>query len=193
MMPQNKRGKLVVVTGPAGVGKSTILRTVMETTGARFSVSVTTRSPRPAERNHRDYHFIDVATFEGMRDHGELLEWAKVFDNYYGTPAGPICEAIDAGETVIMDIDFQGAQQVHAKCPQGVFVLILPPDHQTLVARLTGRGTEDPQQLKTRLAKAQQEIQAAQASGLYNHQIVNDDLQRAVKELVEIVTQGAPQ
>ncbi|MCE5279215.1 MAG: guanylate kinase [Planctomycetaceae bacterium] len=192
-MPENKPGKLVVVTGPAGVGKSTILRSVLETTGAQFSISATTRPPRPGERNHRDYHFIDVPTFEGMRDNGELLEWAKVFDNYYGTPAGPICEAIDAGRSVILDIDLQGARQVHAKCPQGVFVLILPPDHQTLVARLTGRGTEDEQQLKIRLAKAQQEIEAAQASGLYNHQIVNDDLQRAVRELVEIVTQGAPQ
>ncbi|MCE5327365.1 MAG: guanylate kinase [Planctomycetaceae bacterium] len=192
-MPQNKRGKLVVVTGPAGVGKSTILRSVMETTGSRFSVSVTTRAPRPAERNHRDYHFIDEPTFQGMRDHGELLEWAKVFDHYYGTPAAPICEAIDAGQTVILDIDLQGARQVRVKCPQAMFVLILPPDHETLVARLTGRGTENEEQLKIRLAKAQQEMEAAQASGLYNHQIVNDDLHRAVRELVEIVTQGAPQ
>ncbi len=183
----SESGRLIVISGPSGVGKSTILKRVIAETDAVFSVSATTRSPRDGERDGEHYLFLDEPTFRRMIASDELLEWAEVFDRLYGTPAGPVNQAMIEGKTVLMDVDVQGGRQVHGHMPDATFVLIVPPDGDVLAARLEHRGSETEDELKQRLSKAQAEIDAAKLSGVYNHMIVNDDLDRAVKELVEIV------
>ncbi len=180
-------GKLIVITGPSGVGKSTIVQEVLRRTGAAFSVSATTRSPRPGEMDGREYRFIDHQAFRQMIDEDELLEWAEVFGQYYGTPAGPVREAIRDGQTVILEIDVQGGEQVHRAMPEATFVLIEPPNMDSLAKRLGGRGTEGPDDLQRRLGAAGEEIAAAKAGGVYNHCVINDDLTKAIDEVVRIV------
>ncbi len=183
-----KEGKLIVISGPSGVGKSTIVREVLERTGAAFSVSMTTRAPRPGEVDGRDYRFVDRAEFEKTVQAGRMLEWADVFGQCYGTPAGPIEEGLDAGKTVILDIDVQGGLQVAEKMPAATFVLILAPDEATLRDRLSGRGTEDAGTVQRRFDKAADEIRVALDSGVYTHKVINDNLERAVDEVVGVVT-----
>jgi len=182
-------GQLVVVSGPSGVGKSTVLAKARELTDAAFSVSATTRPPRQGERDGRDYRFVDRATFERMIRDGELLEWATVFGQYYGTPAGAVRAALAEGKTVLLDIDVQGGIQVHEKMPDAAFVLIVPPGPEALRDRLTGRATESPEALRRRLDQAEKEIRAARESGVYGYTVVNDDLDRAVRQVVDIITQ----
>jgi len=187
-----QRGKLVVLTGPSGAGKSTITREVLRRTGAAFSVSATTRRPREGEADGRDYRFVDRAAFERMVQRGELLEWAEVFGNLYGTPAEPVRRAIADGETVVLEIDIQGGLQVHEKAPDAEFVLIVPPSEQELARRLRGRGSEDEKTIARRLAKAAAERKAAEQSGVYTHCVVNDNLADAVAQVVRIVEQESP-
>lgn len=183
------KGKLIVITGPSGVGKSTIVQQVLARTGAAFSVSATTRSPRDGELDKKDYFFIDRNTFQSMVAAGEMLEWAEVFGQMYGTPAGPVLEMIEQGRSVILEIDVQGGLQVHKKVPDATFVLIAPPSMEKLRQRLAGRGSETPEQLETRFSKAQAEIQAARESGIYTIEVINDDLETAIQQVVDIVTQ----
>ena len=183
----DKTGKLVVISGPSGAGKSTLAREVLHRTDAQFSVSVTTRSPRPSEQDGREYRFVDRPTFRGMIDRGEMLEWAEVFDELYGTPIGPVRDALAGGRTVLLDIDIQGGEQVHRAMPDATFVLIVPPCEAELQRRLEQRGSETPESLAKRLTKADEEIAAATAGGVYNQVIVNDDLEDAVTQIVEIV------
>jgi guanylate kinase len=180
-------GRLIVVTGPSGAGKSTILAEALRRTGARFSVSATTRDPRPGEADGADYRFVDRATFERMVADGEMLEWAEVHGQLYGTPAAPVREAIGRGETVVLDIDIQGGLQVAEAMPDATFVLIEPPDDAELARRLRDRGTESEPDLARRLAAARQEVRTAVDSGVYNHRVVNDDLETAVRQVVRIV------
>jgi guanylate kinase len=182
-------GKLVVVTGPSGVGKSTIVRELVRRTGASFSVSATTRRPRDGEVDGRQYRFVDRPTFEGMVERGELLEWAEVFGELYGTPSAPVRRAVEAGRTVVLEIDVQGGIQVHREMPDATFVLIEPPSDEELARRLAGRGSEDPRALARRLAKSNEEIRAARESGAYNHCVVNDDLDAAIEKVVRIVVE----
>jgi len=184
-----EQGKVVVLTGPSGVGKSTIAREVVKRTGAVFSVSATTRPPRQGETEGVDYRFVDRPTFEAMIRKGQLLEWAEVFGEYYGTPADVVNEAKRAGETILLDIDVQGGLQVREKLPNATFVLIVPPDKEILAERLRRRRSESDEQFRTRLAKATEEVAAAEASGVYRQVVVNDELERAVRQVVEIVGQ----
>ena len=181
------RGKLIVVTGPSGVGKSTIVAEAVRRTGAAYSVSVTTRRPRNGEIEGVHYRFVDRAAFEKMIDADELLEWAEIYGEYYGTPAAPVREAVGDGRCVLMEIDIQGGMQVHEKVPDATFVLILPPVGGELNRRLGRRGSEDEAALARRLGEASKEVHAAEASGVYNHCIVNDDLESAVKCVVDII------
>ena len=178
-----------MVSGPSGVGKSTIVAAARARTGADFSVSATTRAPREGEVDGRDYRFVDRPTFEKMIAGGELLEWAEVFGELYGTPARPIRQALAAGRTVLADIDVQGAVQVRRAMPEAVFVLILAPDERELESRLRQRGSEGGAALAARLARAKQEIEDAEATGAYRHRIVNDNLESAIRQLAEVVTQ----
>jgi len=184
-----KKGKLVVISGPSGAGKSTIASEARKRTGAEFSVSVTTRRPRPGEIDGREYHFVDRATFEKMIAAGELLEWAEVFGELYGTPARPVEQAVEAGRTILLDVDVQGGRQVHEKMPSATFILIVPPSPEELARRLDRRGTEAPAELESRLARADAEIAAARESGIYGHVVVNDDLDQAIDRVVEIMDQ----
>jgi len=181
--------KLVVVTGPSGVGKSTIVREVLRRTGVRFSVSATTRAPRKGEVDGRDYHFVDGETFREKIRRGDMLEWAEVFGELYGTPAEPVRRALRDGETVVLDIDTQGSRQVRTAMPDAIFVLIVPPDESTLRTRLDRRGTESDRSLRQRLGAAGKEVQTARNSGAYQYTVVNDDLESAVRQVVEIVTE----
>ncbi|MBS3821479.1 MAG: guanylate kinase [Planctomycetes bacterium] len=180
-------GKLVVVSGPSGVGKSTIDHRALAATGAEYSCSVTTRAPRPGEVDGRDYRFVDRTTFETMIADGELLEWAEVFGNYYGTPAGPVEQALRQGRRILLEIDVQGGVQVHERMPDATFVLIVPPSLDALRQRLTGRGTEHDATAQVRLEKAEAELDVARSSGVYTREIVNADLDEAVGELIAII------
>ncbi len=186
-MKTDREGKLVVVTGPSGVGKSTIISAARSRTDAAYSVSVTTRRPRPGEVDGEDYRFIDRESFDRMKDDGALLEWAEVFGNCYGTPKLPVQEAIEQGGVIILEIDIQGGMQVHAQLPDETFVLILPPGKEALRKRLHFRGTEDEVTLRQRLKKSEEEIRMARDSGIYTHEIVNNDVETAVDRLVEII------
>lgn len=180
-------GKLIVISGPSGVGKSVVCKAVREKTGAKYSVSATTRAPRPGEVDGVDYHFVSVEKFKQMIDQNQLLEWAEVFGNYYGSPRKAVDQAIEAGEKIILEIDVQGGIQVHEIMPDATFVLVVPPSEEVLKQRLKGRGTETEESFNKRFGKSQLELKIARESGAYNIELVNDDLESAINELVEIV------
>jgi guanylate kinase len=182
-----EQGRVIVITGPSGVGKSTIVREVLDRTGADFSVSATTRPPREGEVDYREYHFISRGNFEEMAASGEILEWAEVYGELYGTPAFPVREAVRAGRKIILEIDVQGGIQVHEKLPDATYILIQPPSPEVLARRLRSRGTEEEDKLQRRLAEAGAEAEAAAQSGIYTHKVVNDDLETAIREVVRIV------
>jgi guanylate kinase len=189
---QHGPGRVVVISGPSGVGKSTIIREALERTGAAYSVSVTTRPPRPGEVEGRDYRFVDRRTFRRMVRDGELLEWAEVFGHSYGTPAEPVWQAVESGGTIVLDIDVQGALQVHRRLPAATFVLIVPPSDEDLRQRLAGRNSEDQQQAQRRLAAATKELETTRRSGIYTRCVVNDDLETAIQAVVGIVQEESP-
>ncbi|MCW5199205.1 guanylate kinase [Desulfobulbus sp. F1] len=179
-------GILLVLSAPSGCGKTTILRQVMaELPSLAFSVSHTTRQPRPGEVNGRDYHFVSVEQFKVIRDSkpSGFLEWAEVHDNFYGTARQEVESRLAAGIDVILDIDVQGAEQVRRNAAP-VTVFIAPPSLVELERRLRGRGTENEESLLRRLANAEKEMQAAAA---YTYLIVNDHLEQAILALKSVI------
>jgi guanylate kinase len=178
-------GRLFVVSGPSGAGKGTVVRGVLARRPDVFlSISATTRPARQGERNGVDYHFIPEADFLGMRDRGEFLESAEVYGNYYGTPRGPVEAALSVGKDVLCELDIQGAQAIKRAEPHAILVFIEPPSLDHLEVRLRGRGTEDHDMLAKRLRAAYDEVKV---KGIYDHIVVNDQVERAVDELLRIM------
>ncbi len=184
------RGKLIIISGPSGVGKSTITRALVERLKeAYLSVSVTTRPQAPSEQNGREYWFISREQFHQRIEAGSLLEYAEVFGNLYGTPRDKTEETLNAGKTVILEIDVQGARQVKAIYPQATMIFILPPSDKTLAERMRRRGRESGAIAARRLSAAGSETAAAWQ--YYDHMVVNDDLEQAIGEVMQII-QEAP-
>jgi guanylate kinase len=181
-----KRGKLVIISGPSGVGKSTICQRIVETLDAVLSVSATTRSRAASETDGVNYIFWDKNEFEERIHRDEFLEYANVFGNYYGTPRQPVEAALKDGRVVILEIDVQGAVQVKKQKPEAMTIFILPPRTDVLQQRMNTRGRgEDPESRKNRLQTASSEIAAAWQ--YYDHMVVNDDLEQAVREVIAII------
>jgi guanylate kinase len=182
-----RRGLLYIVSSPSGAGKTTLARRLLEADrNITMSVSVTTRAPRPGEVDGVDYHFVDRAQFEAMKARGDLLEWARVFDNHYGTPRAPVEDAIHAGKDVLFDIDWQGAQQLSEKMPGDVVrVFVLPPSGQTLEERLKSRAQDSAETVARRMAAASSEISHWPE---YDYVIVNNDLSQSVAAALAILT-----
>jgi guanylate kinase len=180
------RGTLFVVSAPSGAGKSTLIRALMERRpGLAFSVSYTTRPPRPGEVDGRDYTFVDGPTFRSMIAAGEFLEWAEVHGAYYGTSRARVIEALDRGTSIILDIDVQGALKVKDALLRGVFIFILPPSLAALAERLRSRKANTPDEIARRTAAAQGEI-AYYSS--YDYVIINDILGQALVEFEAVIT-----
>ena len=183
---KNTKARIVIVSGPSGVGKSTICRQIVkQLNSAYLSISVTTRPRGQTEVNGRDYWFISEEEFRDRVDKGLLLEHAEVFGYLYGTPKDKVEEALACGKTVILQIDVQGGKQVKAIFPDAVMIFILPPTAKTLAERIDRRGRENIEAAKQRLEGASDEI--AVAWQYYNHMVINDDLQQAVNESVQII------
>lgn len=180
------RGRLVVLAGPTAVGKGTVAGYIREHhPDVLLSVSATTRAPRPGERDGVHYYFVDDEAFDGLIERGELLEWATVHNaSRYGTPRPPVDAALDAGRSVLLEIDLQGARQVRAAMPEALLVFLLPPNWEELVRRLVGRGTESPEEQSRRLDTARVEL-AAQDE--FDELVVNDDVRRAAQEVVDLL------
>ncbi|MHC4388272.1 MAG: guanylate kinase [Planctomycetota bacterium] len=186
----NKKGRVVIVSGPSGVGKSTICKRVMERLdNAYLSISATTRPKSDGEVDGEDYWFITEREFRDRIDEGLFLEYAQVFENFYGTPRDKVDEALTQGRTVILEIDVQGARQAKTEYPDAVMVFILPPTHKELAERMNSRGREDGKTAELRLDLADNEIAAAWQ--YYDHMVINDDLEQAVREVTEIIDQNA--
>ncbi len=182
-----RRGLLMVLSSPSGAGKTTLARRLMEADAEiAMSVSVTTRPPRPGEVEGRDYNFIDDATFKRMREAGELLEWARVFDNFYGTPRRPVEEAIGSGRDILFDIDWQGAQQLSEKMKHDVVrVFILPPSAAALERRLQTRAQDSARVVRRRMEAASAEISHWPE---YDYVIVNANIDSSLAGIRAILT-----
>jgi guanylate kinase len=184
-MNENKKGQLVIISGPSGVGKSTICkRLVDEYKDVSLSVSMTTRPKSDSEVDGRDYYFITREEFEKKISAGEFLEYAEVFGNFYGTPKDKVEQELAEGKTVILEIDVQGARKVKTSHPDVLMIFILPPTPKELASRMNGRGRDDEETSKIRLELADDEI--ASAWRYYNNMVINEDLDLAVNEVANI-------
>ena len=178
-------GTLIVISAPSGAGKTTLVKLLMERdTQVRHSVSYTTRAPRPGEQDGREYNFIDIATFSVMRDRGDFLEWAEVHGNFYGTSRVWLAEQMKAGSDMLLEIDWQGAQQVRRLFPSAVTIFILPPSVPELERRLRGRGQDADDVIQRRVAAAVGEMRHV---GEFDFVIINNNLQVALDDLAAAV------
>lgn len=174
-------GKLIVLTGPSGVGKGTLVRSLLTRHPELYlSVSVTTRSPRPGEVDGREYYFVSRSQFEQMVAQGEMLEWAEFAGNCYGTPRKPVETQIHAGKTVLLEIELNGARQIQATFPDALRIFIRPPSIKELEQRLRGRAQDSDEAIARRLCRATEEINAA---GEFDFEIINDDFETALQNI----------
>ena len=185
---QPARPLLIVLSGPSGVGKDAVLARMKESGyPLKYITTLTTRPQRPDERDSVDYHFISVERFQEMIANGELLEWANVYGNWYSVPKGAVKQALDGGEDVVVKVDVQGAASINKILPQAVFIFLMPPSIEALIARLKQRRTESPSDLALRLKTAEEEIKQLP---LFDYIVVNwwDKLARAVSDIKAIIT-----
>ena len=182
---QDKRGNLIILSGPSGVGKGTVLSALMDDyDDIHYSISATTREARPDEEDGSDYYFMSEDKFESLVAEDEFLEWAKVHNNYYGTPKKYVEENLDQGEDVILEIDPQGAHQIKEKYSGGVFIFLLPPSLEELKSRIHHRGTETEEAIKTRMKNAKKEMDKVES---YDYAVVNDKIEDAINKLKSII------
>jgi guanylate kinase len=184
MNPNPAQGVLFIVSAPSGAGKTSLVKALLKADPAiRLSVSYTTRAPRPGETEGRDYHFVSRERFEIMLADGEFLEHAEVYGNFYGTSKGSIGRDLNAGHDILLEIDWQGADQVRRHFPESASIFILPPSFNALRTRLAGRGQDSDEIIERRLAAAAHDVAHADA---FDYIIVNDDFDHALQDLVAI-------
>jgi guanylate kinase len=180
-MTDRTNGKLIVITGPSGVGKGTLVRSLLDRhPELHLSTSATTRPPRPGEVDGKDYFFVSRHRFRQMAERGELLEWAEFAGNYYGTPRQAVSDRLEAGESVLLEIELEGARQISRTLPEAVRVFIEPPSMEELERRLHGRGQDSKEAIARRLNRAKVELEAKSE---FHFTLVNDDLDRALDKL----------
>jgi guanylate kinase len=178
-------GKLIVLTGPSGVGKGTLMNAILQRyPELHYSVSTTTRSPRPGEVNGKNYHFITRSEFEKLVTQGEFLEWAEFAGNCYGTPREAVLNHIQSGKLVVLEIELEGARQIRHTFPSALSIFILPPSFAELEKRIRGRGQDAEEAISRRLNRAEEEIAAADEFDL---QIINNDFEQALQEIEKAI------
>ena len=190
--PPDQKGLLLFISGPSGVGKSTICRALAAQLPAEFALSATTRMGKPQDQWGKRYLFVNANDFERHIDQGDFLEYAQVFGHWYGTLKAPVIESLNAGKKVLLEIDVQGGQQIKVMFPHAVGILILPPSEESLAQRLTSRGRDDPATITTRLAQAKMEISAARNSGAYSLEVVNQVVETTIERIKEFVQGPRP-
>nr|WP_294574134.1 guanylate kinase [uncultured Romboutsia sp.] len=181
----NRKGLLLVVSGPSGAGKGTICKALLNKNDQiKLSVSATTRKPRNGEVHGVNYFFIEKEEFTKMVENGEFLEHAQIYDNFYGTPKAAIIECLEKGQDVILEIEMQGARQIKEVYPEGVFIFVLPPSLEELKSRIVGRGTETQEEIEKRFSCAFEEINQIVN---YDYFIVNEDIEKSVNDVEAII------
>jgi len=180
-------GLLIVLVGPSGVGKSTISRRLAERMHLKYIASATTRPKTEKDDEGKTYDYMDEPTFFKKLESGEFLEYAAVWDQYYGTPKHPTLDYLANGDDVLLEIDVQGAMQVRFQYPDALMIFIMPPDETSLLQRLKERGRETPEQMEKRFRGAKREIWMAKGSRAFDDMVINDDVDRAVEEISRLI------
>ena len=181
-----RKGLLIVISGASGTGKGTVCKKILaDMPNVAYSISATTRRPRPGEVDGREYYFLSVDEFKTWIAEEKFLEYAEVYGNFYGTPLNKIEERLNRGEDILLEIDVQGALNVKRKCPDGVYIFLLPPSLEELKRRIEGRGTETPESLARRLKNAVAEIKIGRE---YDYVVVNNSIDDAAEQIKTILT-----